>query len=81
MILLGGNIAVFGFEDRKGKPYFLSFHITGPKDKVLPPPPPPPPARKKIKKEIAEFEKGAVKAEGDVKPPKLLKKVDPVYPE
>jgi len=37
MILLGGNIAVFGFEDRKGKPYFLSFHITGPKDKVLPP--------------------------------------------
>ena len=81
MILLGGNIAVFGFEDRKGKPYFLSFHITGPKDKVLPPPPPPPPARKKIKKEIAEFEEGAVKAEGDVKPPKLLKKVDPVYPE
>ncbi len=81
MILLGGNIAVFGFEDRKGKPYFLSFHITGPKDKVLPPPPPPPPARKKIKKEIAEFEKGAVIAEGDVKPPKLLKKVDPIYPE
>lgn len=79
MILLGGNIAVFGFEDRKGKPYFLSFHITGPKDKVLPPPPPP--ARKKIKKEIAEFEKGAVKAEGDIKPPKLIKKVDPVYPE
>ncbi|NIM90476.1 MAG: TonB family protein [Candidatus Aminicenantes bacterium] len=81
MILLGGNIAVFGFEDRKGKPYFLSFHITGPKDKVLPPPPPPPPARKKIKKEIAEFEEGAVRAVGDVKPPKLLKKVDPVYPE
>jgi TonB family protein len=81
MILLGGNIAVFGFEDRKGKPYFLSFHITGPKDKILPPPPPPPPARKKIKKEIVEFEEGAVKAEGDVKPPKLVKKVDPVYPD
>lgn len=81
MILLGGNIAVFGFEDRKGKPYFLSFYITGPKDKVLPPPPPPPPARKKIKKELADFEKGAVKAEGDIKPPKLIKEVKPVYPE
>ncbi len=81
MILLGGNIAVFGFEDRMGKPYFLSFHITGPKDKVLPAPPPPPPARKKIKKELAEFEKGAVKAEGDIKPPKLIKEVKPVYPE
>jgi len=81
MILLGGNIAVFGFEDRKGKPYFLSFHVTGPKEKVLPPPPPPPPARKKLKKELADFEKGALKAKGDVKPPKLIKKVDPVYPE
>ena len=81
MILLGGNIAVFGFEDRKGKPYFLSFHITGPKDKVLPAPPPPPPARKKIKKELSDFEKGAVRAVGDVKPPKLIKKVDPIFPE
>jgi len=81
MILLGGNIAVFGFEDRKGKPYFLSFYVTGPKDKVLPPPPPPPPARRKLKKELADFEKGAVKAVGDIKPPKLIKKVDPVYPE
>ncbi len=81
MILLGGNIAVFGFEDRKGKPYFLSFYVTGPKDKVLPPPPPPPPARKKLKKQLADFEKGAVKAEGDIKPPKLIKKVDPIYPE
>ncbi len=81
MMLLGGNIAVFGFEDRKGKPYFLSFYITGPKDKVLPPPPPPPPARKKKKKELDEFEKGAVRAIGDVKPPKLIKKVDPIFPE
>jgi TonB family protein len=81
MILLGGNIAVFGFEDRKGKPYFLSFYITGPKDKVLPAPPPPPPARKKIKKELAVFEKGAVKAVGDVKPPKLIKKVNPIFPD
>jgi len=81
MLLHGGNIAVFGFEDRKGKPYFLSFYITGPKDKVLPAPPPPPPARKKIKKELDEFEEGAVIAKGDVKPPKLIKKFDPIYPE
>jgi len=81
MILLGGNIAVFGFEDRKGKPYFLSFYVTGPMDKVLPPPPPPPPARKKLKKELDEFEKGAVKAKGDIKPPKLIKKIDPIYPD
>lgn len=81
MILLGRNIAVFGFEDRKGKPYFLSFYVTGPEDKVLPPPLPPPSARKKLKKELADFEKGALKAEGDIKPPKLIKKVDPIYPE
>ncbi|MGB7295851.1 MAG: TonB family protein [Candidatus Aminicenantales bacterium] len=28
-----------------------------------------------------EFRKGAVPCEGDIQPPKLLKKVDPVYPE
>jgi TonB family protein len=81
MILLGGNIAVFGFEDRKGKPYFLSFYVTGPEDKVLPPLLPPLPARKKLKKELADFEKGALKAKGDIKPPKLIKKVDPIYPD
>jgi len=96
--LLGGNMAVFGFEDRKGKPYFLSFHITGPEDKVLPvpPPPPPPPAKKKVlptpppppppplskelKKEIEEFEKGAVKTTGSITPPKCIKKIEPIYP-
>ncbi len=44
--LPGGNAAVFGFENRKGQPYFLSFHITsviGPDGEILPPPPPPPP--------------------------------------
>jgi protein TonB len=48
--LPGGNAAVFGFEDRKGKAYFLSFHITGiigPDGEILPPPPPPPPPPKK----------------------------------
>ena len=84
MLLSGGHRAVFGFEDRSGKPYFCSFHITGPPDKILPPPPPPPPAPPKppeFKKAVALFESGAVKAWGQVAPPKLLKSVPVVYPE
>ena len=84
MLLAGGHRAVFGFEDRQGKPYFCSFHITGPPDRILPPPPPPPPAppmSPELKKELAEFESGAVKAWDDVKPPRLMKSVQPVYPE
>jgi protein TonB len=57
----------------KGKPMAIIFTVTMNfklKDK-----------EKKKKEEIAEFEKGAVIAEGDVKPPKLIKKVNPVYPD
>jgi TonB family protein len=103
IILPEKNIAVFGFEDKEGNPYFLSFHVTAvqgtplpppppppgaPDTSVSPPPPPPPPLPppseiKKTKEEIEEFERGAIKVMGDIKPPqlKLLKKVDPVYPE
>jgi TonB family protein len=54
--LPGGNAAVFGFEDKKGKPYFLSFHITsviGPDGEIIPPPPPlpPPPPKKRVDKD------------------------------
>jgi TonB family protein len=86
MLLVGGHSAVFGFEDKSGKPYFCSFHITGPPDKVLPampsppPPPPPPPLSPDLKAKIAEFEKGAVKAWNAVNPPRLIKRVEPVYP-
>jgi TonB family protein len=83
MLLHGGHSAVFGFEDRNGKPYFCSFHISGPADKILPPPPPPPPAPPappELKKKIEELEKGAVKAWNTVNPPRLLHRVDPVYP-
>ncbi|UCE20935.1 MAG: energy transducer TonB [Candidatus Aminicenantes bacterium] len=48
--LPGGNAAIFGFENRKGQPYFLSFHITSvvlPSGEILPPPPPPPPPPRK----------------------------------
>lgn len=83
IILPEKNIAVFGFEDRDGKPYFLSFHVTGVKASPSPPPPPPPPPPEEAAraKKIAEFEKGAVKIEGELKPPRLIKRVDPVYPE
>ncbi len=83
MLLQGGHSAVFGFEDRKGKPYFVSFVITGPSDKIIPPPPPPPPppSPPADPEKIKEFEEGAVLAKNAVDPPKLLKRVDPVYPE
>ncbi len=77
------NIAVFGFEDNQGKPYFLSFHVTGVSGNLDPPPPPPPPhpPSPEVQKKIREMEKGAVKATGDISPPKLIKKVLPIYPE
>jgi TonB family protein len=114
--LPGGNAAVFGFEDREGKSYFLSFHVTGPEGKLLLPPPPPPPKKdkdlapspppKQIKdlpppppppsnkikhvplpppppseEELRIFAKGAVQAVGEIRPPRLIKAVDPIYPE
>jgi len=79
IILPEKNIAVFGFEDVQGKPYFLSFHITGTKTVlggvvggVL---------SGVVSKEDEEFAKGVVKAEGEIRPPRLIKKVEPVYPE
>jgi len=84
MILHGGHTAIFGFEDQQGKPYFCSFHVTGPPDKLMPPPPPPPPAPPAppdLKKKLEEFDKGAIKAWMAVNPPRLIKKVDPEYPE
>ena len=83
ILLQGGKTAVFGFEDRRGKPYFLSFVITGPADKILPPPPPPPPpppGYKEMKKKMEEFSEGAVQAVGLIKPPAQIQTVDPHYP-
>ncbi|MCG2816292.1 MAG: energy transducer TonB [Candidatus Aminicenantes bacterium] len=83
-ILPEKNLAVFGFEDKEGQPYFLSFHITRLEGGPLPPPPPP--SSKKYKdfvteEEIDEFTRGAVVIEGDMAPPKRIKMVEPVYPE
>lgn len=97
--LPGGNAAVFGFENRKGQPYFLSFHITSvilPSGKIVPPPPapPPPPPKKRIQppqppeppqppteEELKAFAKGAVVAIGEIRPPRLLREVPPIYPK
>jgi TonB family protein len=40
-----------------------------------------PPEMVQEKKEQEKKEKPPVRAEGDIKPPKLIKKIDPVYPE
>ncbi|UCE41730.1 MAG: energy transducer TonB [Candidatus Aminicenantes bacterium] len=100
VILPQKKMAVLGFENKEGKPYFLSFHVTNvsgtpptPPSPPQPPtatshptsapaPPPPPPREiKQNKKKIEEFEKGAVRCVGKIKPPRLIKKVNPVYPE
>jgi TonB family protein len=100
VILPQKKMAVLGFENKEGKSYFLSFHVTKVAGTPPPPPPPPkpptatsyptsapappPPPPKEIKqnkKKIEEFEKGAVRCVGEIKPPKLIKKVDPIYPE
>ena len=44
------------------------------KDVPLPPPPP-------TKEELKAFAKGAVQAVGEIRPPKLIKEVAPIYPE
>jgi TonB family protein len=88
IILPQEKMAVLGFEDKEGTPFFLSFHVVKPPPPPPPPPPsppsPPPPPAKEIKQteeKIKEFEKGAVRCVGEIKPPKLIKKVEPVYPE
>jgi TonB family protein len=64
------NVAVLGFEDKQGKPYFFSFHVS---DRLI---------TDVMSSEIEDvFAKGAVEAKGEIKPPKLLKKIQPAYPE
>ncbi len=43
IILPRTKMAVLGFEDKEGKPYFLSFYVTKVAGTPPPPPPPPPP--------------------------------------
>jgi TonB family protein len=104
------NVAVFGFEDTQGKPYFISLSQTkmiadgGAEGGVVG-------AvaggvqggvsggveggvsggveggiaggiqSQELERKQQEFRKDAVPCKDDIKPPKLLKKVDPIYPE
>lgn len=76
IILPRKNIAVFGFESTAGIPYFLSFHALRLEETGL----------SEFQKKavvggvVGGVVKGAVKATGKIKPPKLIKMVDPVYP-
>ncbi len=70
IILPYKNVAVFGFEDKLGKPYFLSFHVA---DRLI---------TDVLSPKIEEvFAEGPIRIKGDIKPPKILKMVEPVYPE
>ncbi|MCX6563307.1 MAG: TonB family protein [Candidatus Aminicenantes bacterium] len=64
------NITVFGFEDSKNNAYFLSFRVSGWT--------PAPGAQAAPYVIPAE---GPVRAIGEIEPPRLIKQVDPVYPE
>lgn len=65
------NIAVFGFEDTKGKPYFLSFRITGSV----------PSSGAGEAMGGYGFIERPVRAVGEIKPPHIIKMVEPIYPE
>jgi TonB family protein len=77
------NIAVFGFEDTKGNVYFLSFRVTGwtPSSSgpvwgvdggVV---------RGVLGGDVVEMVEAPIRAVGEIKPPRLIKQVDPIYPE
>ncbi len=69
------NIAVFGFEDKQGKPYFVSFRLLG----WIPPEQATGAAAGVTVK--PEPDEGSVRATGKIKAPRLIKRVEPVYPE
>ncbi len=84
------NIAVFGFEGADGTPYFLSFYVLRPE--VLKAGLPEGKVGGGVGGVVGGRVEGkvgggveggveAVRAIGEVKPPRLLKRVDPVYPE
>jgi len=68
------NIAVFGFEDKQGKPYFVSFRILG----WMPGQAIGQAAGVAGKPEPGE---APVRAIGEIKAPRLLKRVEAIYPE
>lgn len=80
IIIPAKNVAILGFESRDGIPYFLALQVLFPS-----------PTEKKgptvggvmggVVGEPTKTASGAVKAIGAIKPPRLIKKVEPIYPE
>lgn len=68
---------VFGFTDKQDKPYFLSLGL--PKQVLAEPEGFDVGGAGGIS--IEELEQGAIKAIGETKPPVLINKIDPIYPE
>lgn len=68
------NIAVFGFEDMQGKPYFLSFRIIGWTPEQAP-------GQTGVASGKVKLGEEPVRAIGEIKAPQLIKRVEPVYPE
>lgn len=67
---------VFGFENSKGRPFFVCVHtISGTAEKSGPD------VGVAKTKRMEEFAKDAVPCVGDIQPPKLVKLVEPVYPD
>jgi TonB family protein len=80
------NIAVFGFEDTKGGVYFLSFRVSGwaptlPGTIVESRPYPEGSIIGGTSGGTLGYAPESVRAVGEIKPPRLIKQVDPVYPE
>lgn len=68
---------ICGFADKQGKPYFLSLGMP----KQVTPEPVGIAVGGAGGVTVEELERGAVKAVGEIRPPQLINKVDPVYPE
>jgi TonB family protein len=67
-----GSTAIFGFADAAGKPYFISLHpLKWPSEAEI----------LTITTRPAILAEGPVRAIGPIQPPRLIKQVDPVYPE
>lgn len=68
---------VFGFENGQGRPFFVCLHVVS----LMAGKPKSDAEAVEIKRRLAELGKGAVPCQGDIQPPKLIKLVEPVYPE
>lgn len=87
IIIPGKNAAVLGFESRDGFPYFLSLNLlsSGEARKIFHDLPMLTEKKARISGVIGGVitaeKTEAVRAVGHIKPPRIIRKVDPIYPE